>query len=103
MVFSGYGKMKYGYDGDFFSFALVTNIVSIWRDCDAVYFLDDFTKSDSAMTEYSFAVATGKKLLFQDREDAQCYINSEVYKDWEEAWLPLEGDGDEEEKKDSGT
>lgn len=49
-----------GYKGDFYSLALMTDLVSIWRDCDAVYFLEDWDKSPGAGSEHSFAMAIGK-------------------------------------------
>ena len=68
-----------GYDGDFYSFALMTDIVSIWRDCDAVYFLDDWRQSPGATAEYYFARAVGKRMFWQDRRDACEYLIQRMY------------------------
>lgn len=68
---------KRGYKGDFHSFALITNLVSIWRDCDAVYFLEDWENSPGAQAEHSFAMATGKKILFASREQAVHHLEEE--------------------------
>ena len=74
-------ESKYGPVPDFYSFALVTDIVSIWRDCDAVYFLKDWKKSLGATCEHAFAVATGKRLLFADRFSACEYLVDRMYKE----------------------
>jgi len=54
---------------------------------DAVYFLEDWDKSPGAGTEHSFAMATGKKLLWQRLEDAQVFRNDNETA--EDVWLPL--------------
>ena len=68
---------KLGYKGDFYSFALITDLVSIWRDCDAVYMLEDWEKSPGANAEHSFAMATGKNILFASREQAVHHLEEE--------------------------
>lgn len=70
---------KHGYSGDFYSLALMTDIVSIWRDCDAVYFLDDWRQSPGATAEYYFARAVGKRMFWQDRKDACEYLIQRMY------------------------
>lgn len=77
-----------GYKGDFYSFALMTDLVSIWRDCDAVYFLEDWGYSPGANAEHSFAMATGKKLLWQRLEDAQVFHDDDEKP--EDVWLPID-------------
>lgn len=77
-----------GYDGDFYSFALMTDLVSIWRDCDAVYFLEDWENSPGAQSEHSFAMAIGKKMLWQRLEDAQVFHDDDEKP--EDVWLPVE-------------
>lgn len=79
---------KYGYKGDFYSFALMTDHVSIWRDCDAVYFLEDWENSPGAQSEHSFAMAIGKKMLWQRLEDAQVFHDDDEKP--EDVWLPVE-------------
>lgn len=55
---------------------------------DAVYFLDDWEKSPGANTEHSFAMATGKKMLWQRLEDAQVFHDDDEKP--EDVWLPIE-------------
>ena len=55
---------------------------------DAVYFLEDWDKSPGANAEYSFAMAIGKKLLWQDQWDAQVYHDDDEKP--EDVWLPIE-------------
>lgn len=73
--------------GDFYSFALMTDLVSIWRECDAIYMLEDWDKSPGANAELSFAMATGKKVLWQRLEDAQ--LNHGDDEAAEDVWLPI--------------
>ena len=54
---------------------------------DAVYFLEDWDKSPGAGSEHSFAMATGKKMLWQRLEDAQVFRNDNETA--EDVWLPL--------------
>lgn len=79
---------KLGYKGDFYSFALITDLVSIWRDCDAVYMLEDWEKSPGANAEHSFAMATGKKMLWQRLEDALVFHDDNEKP--EDVWLPID-------------
>ena len=51
---------------DIYAFALVTDIVSIWKDCDAIYMLPDFLDSKGAKAEHAFAIATGKQVYYAD-------------------------------------
>ena len=63
------------------------------RTCDAIYMLEDWTKSDGANLELDFAQATGKKVLWQREEDAQCFRDdSDNYMD---VWLPIDEEEDE--------
>lgn len=86
-------KSKYGYSGDFYSFALMTDIVSIWRDCDAVYFLDDWSRSPGATAEYYFAKAVGKRMFWQDRKDACEYLIQRMYDEAKAEGRTIEYDG----------
>ncbi|MBR6194010.1 MAG: DUF4406 domain-containing protein [Prevotella sp.] len=61
------------------------------RRCDAIYMLEDWTKSDGANVELDFARATGKKILWQNLEDAQIFHDDNETA--EGVWLPI----DEEE------
>ena len=56
-------------------------------ECDAIYLLEDWDKSPGAGTEHSFAMATGKKMLWQRLEDAQVFRNDN--ETTEEVWLPI--------------
>ena len=58
--------------------------------CDAVYFLEDWDRSDGANTEHSFAMATGKKLLWESRMDAEVFCDYDKEKP-EDIWLPIDG------------
>ena len=60
------------------------------RTCTAIYMLDDWSKSPGATAEYSYAMATGKKIFFQDAEDAQCFVRSTDFDEWRLVWLPIE-------------
>ena len=67
-------ERKGHYVGDSYSFALVTDLLSIWEDCDAVYFLKDWMLSPGANAEYDFAWAIKKRMLFAKRDDACIYL-----------------------------
>ena len=66
----------------------------IWalEECDAVYFLDDWDKSPGANVEHSYAMAVGKKLLWQRLEDAQVFHGDNETAD--DVWLPTEEEED---------
>ncbi len=46
-------------------------------ECDAIYMLEDWEKSPGAGAELSFAMATGKKMLFASREQAALFLEEE--------------------------
>lgn len=71
---------------DFYSYCLLRDLM-VLSTKDAVYFLDDWDKSNGANTEYSFATATNKKLLWQRIEDAQVFHDEN--EKTEDVWLPL--------------
>lgn len=64
----------------FYTYCLLRNLMAMATK-DAVYFLDDWDRSDGANTENSFAVATCKRLFFQDRRDACEYLIERMYKE----------------------
>jgi len=64
----------------------------ILEQCDAVYFLEDWYRSDGANTEHSFAVAACKRLFFQDRKDACEYLIERMYKEAKANGSPVEYD-----------
>lgn len=74
---------------DFYSYCLLRDMMVI-STLDAVYFLDDFTDSGGAMTEYSYAEAANKKTFFQDAEDAMCFVRSNDFEDWRKVWIAEE-------------
>lgn len=59
----------------------------ILEQCDAVYFLEDWDRSGGANTEHSFAMATGKRLLWERLEDAQLFHDDDEKP--EDVWLPI--------------
>lgn len=59
----------------------------ILEQCDAVYFLEDWDRSGGANTEHSFAMATGKRLLWERLEDAQIFHDDDEKP--EDVWLPI--------------
>ena len=71
---------------DFYSYALLRDQM-VLSTKDAVYFLEDWDRSPGANSEHSFAMATGKKLLWQRLEDAQVFRNDNETA--EDVWLPL--------------
>ena len=56
--------------------------------CHAIYLLDDWQDSGGANTEYSYAMAIGKKILFQSKEDAAVFRNDSI-ETLEDVWLPI--------------
>lgn len=71
---------------DFNSYALLRNQM-VLSTKDAVYFLEDWDRSPGANSEHSFAMATGKKMLWQRLEDAKVFRNDNETA--EDVWLPL--------------
>ena len=77
-------------DGEFpsfYAYALLRDQM-VLSTKDAVYFLEDWEKSPGANAEYSFAMAIGKKLLWQDLFDARVYHDDDEKP--EDVWLPIE-------------
>ena len=71
---------------DFYTYALLRDLM-VLSTKDAVYFLSDWTNSNGANTECSFAIATGKKKLFEDQEDAAVFRQDD--ENIEDIWLPI--------------
>jgi len=71
---------------DFYGYCLLRDLM-VLATKDAVYFLDDWDKSDGANTEHSYAMAAKKKLLWQRLEDAQVFHDDDETA--EEVWLPI--------------
>ena len=72
---------------DKYSFILLEDLQKLAK-YDAVYFLEDWDKSPGANAEHSFAMATGKKILWQRLEDAQVFHDDNEKP--EDVWLPIE-------------
>ena len=72
---------------DKYSFILLEDLQKLAK-YDAVYFLEDWDKSPGANAEHSFAMATGKKILWQRLEDAQVFHDDD--EKTEDVWLPIE-------------
>ena len=72
---------------DKYSFILLEDLQKLAK-YDAVYFLEDWDKSPGANAEHSFAMATGKKILWQRLEDAQVFHDDDEKP--EDVWLPIE-------------
>ena len=71
---------------DFYAYALLCDLM-VLSTKDAVYFLDDWDRSSGAGVEHSFALATGKKMLWQSLEDAKVFRDDN--ENPEDVWLPL--------------
>lgn len=85
-------EQPFGEKVDFYGYALLRDLM-VLATCDVVYFLDDFTKSGGAGTEYSYALAIGRlQTFFQDAEDAQCFVDSDDFDKWRDVWLPIEAE-----------
>ena len=72
---------------DFYTYVLLRDQM-VLSTKDAVYFLEDWDKSPGANAEHSFAMATGKKLLWQRLEDAQVFHDDDEKP--EDVWLPID-------------
>ena len=72
---------------DFYTYALLRDQM-VLSTKDAVYFLEDWDKSPGANAEHSFAMATGKKMLWQRLEDAQVFHDDNEKP--EDVWLPID-------------
>ena len=68
---------------DFYAYALLRDLM-VLSTKDAVYMLDDWMDSPGSATERRFAMATGKTILFQNRQNARSYLREE--------WWYKEGD-----------
>lgn len=64
----------------FYTYCLLRNLMAMAVK-DAVYFLDDYDRSDGSQTEHSFAVSIGLRLYYQDRRDACEYLIERMYKE----------------------
>ena len=71
----------------FYAYTLLRDLM-VLSTKDAVYFLEDWDKSPGAGCEHSFAMATGKKMLWQRLEDAQVFHDDDETE--EDVWLPID-------------
>lgn len=62
----------------FYVYALLRDLM-VLATKDAVYRLADWKRSPGATAEYHFALATGKKLLFQAKDHAFDYLKDEFF------------------------
>ena len=72
---------------NFYTYALLRDLMVISTK-DAVYFLEDWDKSPGAGSEHSFAMAIGKKMLWQRLDDALVFHDDNEKA--EDVWLPIE-------------
>ena len=81
---------------DFYTYCLLRDQM-VLSTKDAVYFLDDFRSSPGANSEYYFAKAAGKKMMFQQHFHAVQRL-SDIYKELVAKGMPPvqreEGDND---------
>lgn len=63
---------------DFYAYALLRDLM-VLSTKDAVYMLSDWKRSEGATAEYHFALATGKKILFQVENHAFDYLKGEFF------------------------
>ena len=64
---------------DFYTYCLLRDQM-VLSTKDAVYFLNDFRRSPGANSEYYFAKAAGKKMMFQQHINAEVRLQ-EIYED----------------------
>ena len=76
---------------DFYSYCLLRDLM-VLSTKDAIYFLDDWDESNGANVEHSYAMAAGKKMLWQRLEDAQVFHGDNETAD--DVWLPTEEEED---------
>ena len=62
----------------FYAYALLRDLM-VLSTKDAVYMLADWRRSEGARTEYHFALATGKKILFQVEDHAFDRLKGEFF------------------------
>jgi len=63
---------------DFYAYALLRDLM-VLSTKDAVYMLADWRRSEGAGAEYHFALATGKKILFQVEDHAFDRLKGEFF------------------------
>lgn len=73
----------------FYAYCLLRNLMALATK-GAVYFLADWDREDQSEVEHSFAVATRKRLYYQDRRDACEYLIERMYKEAKANGSPLD-------------
>ena len=63
---------------EFYDYVLLRDLM-VLSTKDAVYMLADWKRSEGATAEYHFALATGKKILFQVEDHAFDYLKGEFF------------------------
>lgn len=58
------------------------------KTCDVIYMLDDWDQSDGANLELDYARCTGKRIWWQDEEDAKVFCDDP--EKYENVWVPID-------------
>ena len=74
------------YKTSFYQEILLCDLAQL-AQCDAIYMLADWSKSNGANVELSFAIATGKQIFWELEEEAKANYGYDNYAD---VWIPLE-------------
>lgn len=80
-------EQPHGDKVSFYAYSLLRDMM-VLATCDAVYFLKDWDMSPGSGAENSFAMAIGKKMLWQRLEDAQVFHGDNETAD--DVWLPID-------------
>ena len=62
---------------NFYTYALLRDLMAFCL-YDGIYMLEDWKESEGAKTEYQFAIATNKEIIFQSKEHAIDYLNEKI-------------------------
>lgn len=74
------------YKTTFYQEILLCDLVQL-AQCDAIYMLADWSKSNGANVELDFAVATGKGRFWELEEDAKVFCDDAG--DYTDIWMPI--------------
>lgn len=75
------------YATPFYNYCLLRDLV-VLNQMDGIYMLADWTQSDGANVELDFARATGKKILWENEEDAKIFTDEAG--NYTDIWFPIE-------------
>ena len=84
--------MAADYKTSFYQEILLCDLAQL-AQCDAIYMLADWSKSNGANVELSFAMATDKRIFWEQEEDAKAYYG---YDNYDDVWIPLENNESQE-------